>query len=180
MCQQLGWTVSACLGVFAEESLTTKDGHDCFKVNYEYIFKADGIALAVQVMLASPSCPPAHLATLPRVGLRFALPSGFSKMTWLGGDMCVCSQKNVVGWCGSCRVVGWEWPGWMDLIRCFGEAVAQGKHIQIARRQVTGPFIAVRLGCSFWFVIFVVIQELKMDQSPTFRSGQTATQTNEL
>ena len=93
--------------------MTTKDGHDCFKVNYEYIFKADGIALAVQVMLASPSCPPAHLATLPRVGLRFALPSGFSKMTWLGGDMCVCSQKtsladvDPVGWLGGNDLDEW-------------------------------------------------------------------------
>lgn len=90
--QQFGWLGSEFLGVFAEESLTTKDGHECFKVNYEYIFKADGIAIAVQVMLASPSCPPAHLASLPRVGLRFVLPSGLSKMTWLGGDMRVCSQ----------------------------------------------------------------------------------------
>lgn len=91
--QQLGWLGSEFLGVFAEESLTTKDGHDCFKVNYEYIFKADGIAIDVQVMLASPSCPPAHLASLPRVGVRFALPSGLSKMTWLGGGICICSQK---------------------------------------------------------------------------------------
>lgn len=86
---------------------------------------------------------------------------------------------NPVGWLGGNM---WEWPGWMDLWSdarshlqswLFGEAAAQGKHIQIARRQVTGPFIAVRLGCSFWWIfgIFVVTQGLKMDQSPTFRSG---------
>ena len=66
------------------ESSELQDGQDCLRVTLEYTFGAESISLAVSVALASPTCPVAHLPSLPRVGLRMVLPSSFSKMTWLG------------------------------------------------------------------------------------------------
>eukprot|EP00913_Durusdinium_trenchii_P000858 g799.t1 len=69
------------------------EGGDCFRVKSEYTFTAEDISsgslledirLSVRVTLASQRSAVAKLASLPRVGLRFALPNRFGQLTWLG------------------------------------------------------------------------------------------------
>ncbi|CAK8998248.1 unnamed protein product [Durusdinium trenchii] len=60
------------------------EGGDCFRVKSEYTFTAEDIRLSVRVTLASQRSAVAKLASLPRVGLRFALPNRFGQLTWLG------------------------------------------------------------------------------------------------